>query len=145
MQTLGDVVTAGLILAALIVVPYKIAKAWLWPYLKPMIMSRLAKTPPQKTDMEAVCIPVEQTDMSDGMDWKMPRISAYLTDQEFLVFLARQKLRDGKYRLSANKIVDAVGGDRNKTLDVVRQVRAAPEFPELSPEQNRVDVGLTTR
>ena len=40
MQTLGDVVTAGLILAALIVVPYKIAKAWLWPYLKPLIMSR---------------------------------------------------------------------------------------------------------
>jgi len=31
MQTLGDVITAMLILAALIVVPYKIVKAWLWP------------------------------------------------------------------------------------------------------------------
>lgn len=40
MQTLGDVITAGLILAALIVVPYKLAKAWLWPYVKPLIMSR---------------------------------------------------------------------------------------------------------
>jgi hypothetical protein len=36
MQTLGDVITAGMILAALIVVPYKLAKAWLWPH----IMSR---------------------------------------------------------------------------------------------------------
>lgn len=40
MQTLGDVVTAGLILAALIIVPYKLAKAWLWPFVKPLIMSR---------------------------------------------------------------------------------------------------------
>jgi hypothetical protein len=40
MQTLGDVVMAGLIFAALIVVPYKIAKAWLWPAIKPLIMSR---------------------------------------------------------------------------------------------------------
>lgn len=36
MQTLGDVITAGLILAALIVVPYKLVKAWVWP----SIMSR---------------------------------------------------------------------------------------------------------
>lgn len=48
MQTLGDVITWGLIIAALIIVPYKIARAWLWPVVKsffssaPVVMSRPA-------------------------------------------------------------------------------------------------------
>jgi len=39
MQTLGDAITWGLIIAALIVVPYKIAKAWLWPVVKDFFVS----------------------------------------------------------------------------------------------------------
>lgn len=51
MHTLGDVITVGLAIIALIVVPYKLAKAWLWPGIKarfvnssedsaPVVMSR---------------------------------------------------------------------------------------------------------
>ncbi len=39
LNTLGDVITWGLIIAALIVVPYKIAKAWLWPIVKDFFVS----------------------------------------------------------------------------------------------------------
>mgnify|MGYP001579838186 FL=1 len=147
MQTLGDVVTAGLILAALIVVPYKLAKAWLWPYLRPVIMSRLASAPPQKTDIEAVFIPVSDTSIEDETDWQMPRISAYLSDDEFVVFLSRQKLRDGKYRLSANDVYKVTGGNRNEVLKIVSQVRATPDFSHRTPEQEqqRTELGIAKR
>lgn len=39
MQTLGDVITAGLIIAALLVVPYKLAKVWIWPIIRPIVVS----------------------------------------------------------------------------------------------------------
>lgn len=38
MNTLGEVITVALIAAALIVVPYKLAKAWVWPYLRPLLV-----------------------------------------------------------------------------------------------------------
>lgn len=147
MQTLGDVVTAGLILAALIVVPYKVVKAWLWPYIKSVIMSRLANETTKKTDIEAVSIPVSDTSIEAGIDEQMPRVTAYLTDDEFLIFLARQKLRDGKYRLSANDIYKVVGGNRNEVLDTVRQVRDVPEFSQRTAEQDqkRAELGLPAR
>jgi len=72
-----------------------------------------------------------------GLD--TPRVSSYLTDSEFIVFLATQKLRNGKYRLSANDIVKTVRGDRTEVLAIVRQVREpAPEFPPLTDEQQRL-------
>lgn len=37
MQTLGDVITVALAIVAILVVPYKIAKAWLWPSIKPVV------------------------------------------------------------------------------------------------------------
>jgi len=71
-----------------------------------------------------------------GLD--TPRASSYLTDNEFIVFLATQKLRNGKYRLSANDIVKTVRGDRTEVLAIVRQVREpAPEFPPLTDEQQQ--------
>lgn len=150
MQTLGDVITWGLALAALIVVPYKLAKVWLWPVVKqffvrsPDVMSRSEKLSLQKTDAGLILVPVPGTSIEDGTDWQMPRISAYLTDNEFTIFLARQKLRDGKYRLSANKIHDAVGGNRNDVLEIVRQVRAVPDFSNRTSEQEqkREELGL---
>lgn len=147
MQTLGDVITAGLILAALIVVPYKLAKAWVWPYVRPLIMSRVASAPLQKTDIEAVSIPVSDTSITTGIDEQMPRISAYLTDNEFLIFLVRQKLRDGKYRLSANDVYKVIGGNRNEVLDLIRQIRDVPDFSQRTAEQEqkRTALGLTTR
>jgi len=82
-------------------------------------------------DMDA-----EQTGLAQ---WEMPRVSRYLTDDEFLTMLAAQKLRDGRWRLSANKIVAMVGGDRTYVLGIIRQVREAPtEFKPLTPEQQQV-------
>lgn len=72
----------------------------------------------------------------DAEKWPLPRISAYLTDQEFLVMLARQKTRGGGWRLSANAIVKAVGGDRTQVLATIREIRGVPaEFRPLTPEQ----------
>jgi hypothetical protein len=82
-------------------------------------------------DMDA-----EQTGL-DG--WEMPRVSRYLKDDEFIIFLASQKLPNGKYRLSANDIVKTVRGDRTEVLAIVRQVREpAPEFRPLTDEQQRL-------
>ncbi len=79
----------------------------------------------------------------DAETWEMPRISAYLDDTEFIVMLARQKLRDGHWRLSANRIVQTVGGDRTTVLRIVREVREGiPEFRPITPEQAAVREGL---
>jgi hypothetical protein len=96
------------------------------------LVASLEATPEAPTpDMDA-----EQTSL-DG--WEMPRVSRYLSDDEFLTMLAAQKLRDGKWRLSANKIVAMVGGDRTHVLALIRQVREpAPEFKPLTPEQQQV-------
>ncbi|HWP90065.1 MAG TPA: hypothetical protein VNM70_19450 [Burkholderiales bacterium] len=125
MQTLGDVITAMLILAALIVVPYKIVKAWLWPVARDSLMSRSANRAPEKTDIDAVSVPVPDTSIIPD---SMPRVSAYLTDEEWLILLARQKLRDGKYRLSANEVYRIVGGNRNDVLGIVRQLRETAQY-----------------
>ena len=132
--TLGDVITLAMAVIGVPIVLYKLAKVWIWPLMRPFIMSRKIEAPAEKTDMGAVSIPVSEPPPESGIDWQMPRISAYLTDQEFLVFLARQKLRDGKYRFSANDVVKIIGGNRNEVLDVVRQVRAAPEYRDLTEQ-----------
>jgi hypothetical protein len=72
----------------------------------------------------------------DAGERHLPPVSCYLTDDEFIVFLASQKLRNGKYRMSANDIVKATHGDRNQVLKLVREVReGVPEFRPLTPEQ----------
>jgi hypothetical protein len=76
-----------------------------------------------------------------GLDgWPAPRVSRYLSDDEFITFLATQRLRTGKYRLSANKIVAAVGGDRTRVLAIINQVRKAPAeyLAPLSAAQQQV-------
>lgn len=76
---------------------------------------------------------------AENTTWEAPRVSPYLNDNEFIVFLASQKLRNGKYRLSANDIVKAAHSDRTEVLAIVRQVReAAAEFKPLTPEQAQV-------
>lgn len=74
---------------------------------------------------------------SAGLDWQAPPVSRYLSDDEFIVFLASQRLPGGKYRLSANRIVQAAGGDRTHVLKIVREVReGVPEYlTPLTPEQ----------
>ncbi len=139
LNTLGEVVTCLVALAAVILVPAGIIRAW-FPVIREriaaVIMSRQEHAPIiQKADMSAVSIPVLEPPDDTGIDWQMPRVSAYLSDNELVVMLARQKLKDGKYRFSANKIVDTMGLNRNEVLEVVRQVRAVPDFSNRTAEQ----------
>ncbi len=97
------------------------------------------------TSLDAQTTPVPATGLNaatpdmDAENWPMPPVSAYLTDQEFLVMLARQKTRAGSWRLSANAIVKVVGGDRTQVLKTIRDVREGPaELRPLSPEQQQL-------
>lgn len=149
LNTLGEVVTCLVALAAVILVPAGIIRAW-FPVIREriasMIMSRQESAPiVRQADNTAVPIPVLEPLNDTSTSWQMPRISAYLSDNEVIVMLARLKLPDGKYRYSANKIVDTVGLNRNEVLDIVRQVRAAPDFSNRTPEQEqqRQAIGLS--
>ncbi len=122
-NTLGEVVTCLVALAAAILVPAAVIRAW-FPVVREklaaVIMSSRESAPiARRTDIAGI-VPVLEPPIDTGMDWQMPRISAYLSDTELTVFLARQKLRDGKHRFSANKIVDTLGGNRNEVLEIVR-------------------------
>lgn len=102
---------------------------------------------PQTTPASASGLNDNPPDM-DAENWPMPPISAYLTDSEFLIMLARQKTRGGGWRLSANAIVKVVGGDRTQVLKMIREVREGPaEFRPLSPAQaaTREALGLNKR
>ena len=61
-----------------------------------------------------------------------------MSDEQFITLLARQKLTDGKYRLSANKIFEAVGGDRNTVLAQVKAVRSAPPSPAFRQSDGEI-------
>jgi len=154
MNTLGDLIMAGLIIAAVAIVPYKIAKAWLWPIVRPafvslfsgptvnhsgdrapVVMSRSEKAPPETSDMRAVSIPVPDTSINADTPWQMPRVSAYLSENELTVLLARQKKKDGKHRFSANEIFTIMGGNRNEVLKLVREVRETPEYAPIDAER----------
>lgn len=45
---LGDLITLGLVVAALIVVPYKIAKAWIWPLIVGRPVNHSDQPPPAR-------------------------------------------------------------------------------------------------
>ena len=99
---------------------------------------------PQTTPTPETGLNADSPDM-DAEEWQMPRVSAYLADDEFLVMLARQKTRGGGWRLSANAIVKVVGADRTQVLSTIRAVREGPaEFPALTSEQQaaRQTLGL---
>lgn len=69
-----------------------------------------------------------------------------MSDEALLALLARQKLANGKYRMSANKIFDLLGGDRNTVLAQIKSVRDTPQF-RRTPEQeaNRSALGLNSQ
>jgi hypothetical protein len=111
------------------------------------IMSPVGRDTPRASDMEAVSIPVSHTDMEAHTtpearditdDWEMPRISRTLNDQELITMLALQR-KDGKYRSSANKIAEYVGGDRNTVLRQIREVREGPPAPQVREYQARLE------
>lgn len=153
MDTLGDVIMLVLIVAALAVVPYKLAKVWIVPPVKRLIglfvMSTPAESSPRAADMDAVYIPVPHTSMDDHTsvearditdDYDMPRIGRRLNDGEIIALLATQKGVDGaRYRFSANEIAALVKGDRNTVLAQIRDIRAAPPAPHVREHQARLE------
>jgi hypothetical protein len=139
MQTLGDVVTFVLILAGLIVVPYKLAKAWLWPPVRDLFRSFVTSSgetsEDAKTAAVSVHVPVRDTGTEGGTAWELPRISRHNSDAERIVYLAAQLSPDGKYRFSANKIADLIGGTRADVLEQVKGVRTSPSYAALTPDK----------
>jgi hypothetical protein len=116
------------------------------------LMSRAADAGAEDSSAKVVFRPVDATSMdaqtghaaAGGMDEAAPDIDAanwprYLSDDELIVFLAAQKLRNGKYRSSANKIVAFLGGDRNHILKLVREVRdGVPVYRQYTAEERAV-------
>lgn len=153
LNTLGDVVTCALVVAALAIVPYKLARVWLAPQLRRLagmfLMSRPEKVAPHAADMDAVYIPVSHTGMNAHTtaearditgDYEMPRIGRRLSDDEIIALLATQKGVDGaKYRFSANEIALLMKGDRNTRLDQIRAVREGPPAPQVREHQARLE------
>ena len=127
MQTLGDVVMTGLIFAALIVVPYKIAKAWVWP----MIMSRRAQTSYRTTcepaEPIAVLQPtphVEPAEPAAIEPMPEPIRLRQLPRHDLIVLLAVQRKEDGDYLFSSNQITTFVGGTAATVKALVAEVRS---------------------
>lgn len=91
---------------------------------------------------DLVCIPVSNIGMDrSGMDAVtpdidagnagMPRLSRNITEEDELAFLCVVRNPDGKYRHSANKIYELIGGDRNTVLAKIKEIRAVPPAPEF--------------
>lgn len=125
------------------------------------IMSRLPARPRAAPGMPPVSIPVPsmeyQSGGMEGTDAPAPDMDAAkgsippgwrdISTEDLIVALAVLRGPDGKYRSSANKIAEYVGGDRNTVMARVREVRAGPPtpvFPPRTAEQvsARAELGL---
>lgn len=91
---------------------------------------------------DPVCIPVSHTSIErsgmngdrpdiDAENHEMPRLSRDITEDAELVFLCVVRNKDGKYRHSANKIYELIGGDRNTVLAKIKEIRSVPPAPEF--------------
>lgn len=129
MQTLGDVIMAGLVIAALIVVPYKIVKAWVWPIVKsffmssPEVMSRSEDSASHEAPSSHRQT-VEQTDR--------PAVAAE-PSREIMLDMFRLMREYGIPRERARPILKAAG----LKLDNNLWTEAAPEEEYTTPIANR--------
>lgn len=115
------------------------------PRIPSHIMFRSNVRVETESERESVYIPVSRYGgMATGMDSAKPDLpdmdaaSTGMADEEtrrdimsadaFLTTLARAKLPNGKYQLSANKVFEAVGGDRNTVLARVKEIRTTAEY-----------------
>lgn len=144
MQTLGDVVMAGLIIAALIVVPYKLAKAWLWPYVKPVIMSRLGldvlRTRREPAEPMAVSAETHHLELEEPLENKPalePIRLRQLPRYDLIVLLAVQRKEEGGYLYSSNQITSFVGGTAAPVKALIAEVRAEKQAEPKQP--GRID------
>jgi hypothetical protein len=61
----------------------------------------------------------------------MPRLSRDITPTDELALLCVIRNPDGKHRHSANDIYKFVGGDRNKVMATIREIRGTPAPAEF--------------
>jgi hypothetical protein len=91
---------------------------------------------------DPVYIPVSNTSTPEpGMDTatpdmdaeknEMPRLSRDITPTDELALLCVIRNPDGKHRHSANDIYKFVGGDRNKVMATIREIRGTPAPAEF--------------
>lgn len=128
MNTLGDVITVAIALAALIIVPYKIVKAWL---SKPRVMSRNENTgfrtayePPEPIAVLADTHQPEPVEPSVIEPASEPIRLRQLPRHDLIVLLAVQRKEDGEYLFSANQITTFVGGTAANVKTLIAEVRA---------------------
>lgn len=131
MQTLGDVIMFVLIGGALIVVPYKLAKAWAWPHVRPFIMSRFAPAPARTSYEPAEPLPVlgqqnqiEPTEPTQNEPATEPFSLRQLPRRDLIVLLAVQRKEDGGYSFSANQITAFIGGTAAPVKELIADVRS---------------------
>jgi hypothetical protein len=144
MQTLGDVITALIILAALIVVPYKLAKAWLWPYVKPLIMSRFehatvrtSREPAEPIAVFADTHHLELEEPGENEPAPEPIRLRQLPRADLIILLAVQRKEEGGYLFSANQITAFVGGTAAPVKALIAEIRAEKQAEPLPP--GRID------
>jgi hypothetical protein len=63
---------------------------------------------------------------ADTDPWAMPPASRHLSNEQIIIFLAAQKLPNGKWRFSANDIYELVKGPRADVLKMIRELREPP-------------------
>src|SRR5262249_54875740 len=114
------------------------------------LMSRSLAERSVDADIGAVSIPVSREGMPaanqgsisgdaaeatadmDAVKASIPPGWRDISNEDLIVLLAVLRGPNGKPRLSANKIYDFVGGDRNTVLARVREVRSGPPAPVYS-------------
>lgn len=150
LETLGNVLTCALVIAAVLIVPVKLARVWL-PVLRAKVMSREKSGAPSIADTSAVHVPIPNTDTGvstvpetdDIINDRWPAgISTRDPDHVIITYLAVQKRSDGSYRFSANEIYTLV--KHAPRADVLRQIKEIREGPpkatyrEYTPEEQAV-------
>lgn len=145
MQTLGDVITALIILAALIVVPYKIAKAWLWP----LIMSRsggVRSYPLSPGDRRFTAVSSaernNETDETAPSPAEIEREKIYFAENAVAEALARLVISE---ELDLTKAIKIGAGKKSgegyqkwsKLVKAAIERLKEPEFPALAAQQRQ--------
>lgn len=152
---LAAFITIGALAIGLTSMLVGVVSNWLARYSsmpRPRVVMSRRRRPSLRSRHAPVYIPVRRyAGMAGGMENRKPALADMdaqnagmqpmtigrdiMNDDAFITLLARQKTPDGKYRLSANKIYDAVGGDRNTVLAKIKAVRATPAYRPLTEDK----------
>jgi hypothetical protein len=141
LQTLGDVVTCGMVIIAVLVLPAAIARAW-WPEVRRagvaligMFMSNPAPVPelPQNRNEHrsyAENRPAEPSGTEErNAVPDLVELLSDLDDDALLDILARLRDADGAYRFAESRVAKFIPGKVEDRLTQVREVRHTEKPP----------------